>query len=387
MFWRLPAPVRSLICSSHRRFYSENVSNRASNPLKILFCGSDEFSIASLRALTAAKRDVPRLIDSIDVVHRPAKPSGRGLKHLREGTKPQVFEQLTLIDQHVVPIKQVATEELNLPTHTLDTFTGWTPPIPINLIVAVSFGLFVPPRLLNLAQYGGVNVHPSLLPDLRGPAPIEHAILRRREYTGVSIQTLHPQQFDQGTILAQTSVPGTHIPWGTTAQCLEAQLAESGAKMLVEVLKSRKFVPRLQDAGWYAQSNGARDHAPKITKQDRYIDFAQSTLDDLLAVQYALGDPWCILPHGNRLIIHKVIDTGLVDRVGAEPGVWVHKDCPTHPLWRDAMGKIGFIIESTYAGGKARSGNAKLLRMLPKEDSTVDIMSWQGYQDLPKVYL
>ena len=65
------------------------------------------------------------------------------------------------------PIKAYA-EEAGLPVHPISTFTGWQPPSSkwkdINLIVAVSFGLFVPPRLLNLATYGGLNVHPSLLP-------------------------------------------------------------------------------------------------------------------------------------------------------------------------------------------------------------------------------
>lgn len=68
-----------------------------------------------------------------------------------------------------MPIKRVALEELSLPIHQIDTFTGWLPPRPsgesINLVVAVSFGLLVPPRILNNAKYGGLNVHPSMLPE------------------------------------------------------------------------------------------------------------------------------------------------------------------------------------------------------------------------------
>lgn len=83
MLWRLPAPVRSFL-GSCRRSYS-SATAKSAEPLSILFCGSDAFSIASLRALSAAKQEVPGLIDSIHVVHRPAKPIGRGLKVLREG--------------------------------------------------------------------------------------------------------------------------------------------------------------------------------------------------------------------------------------------------------------------------------------------------------------
>ncbi len=86
----------------------------------------------------------------------------------------------------IVPISETA-KELGLPLHEIDTFTGWevgslrcwesgmvdTDPVkppkpqgmPINLIVAVSFGLFVPPRILGAAKYGGLNVHPSMLPE------------------------------------------------------------------------------------------------------------------------------------------------------------------------------------------------------------------------------
>lgn len=73
MLSRLLSPVRSRV---------------PSDPLRILFCGSDDFSSASLRALAAAKRGVPGLIDSIHVVHRPPKPAGRGLKSRREGKRP-----------------------------------------------------------------------------------------------------------------------------------------------------------------------------------------------------------------------------------------------------------------------------------------------------------
>ncbi len=68
----------------------------------------------------------------------------------------------------IVPLQKLA-ESLKLTVHERDNFTKWDMPHPggepINLIVAVSFGLFVPPRLLRTAHYGGLNVHPSLLPE------------------------------------------------------------------------------------------------------------------------------------------------------------------------------------------------------------------------------
>ncbi|KAJ4331832.1 Methionyl-tRNA formyltransferase [Ascochyta clinopodiicola] len=341
MLWRLPAPVRSLLLASRRPYAT---LPRDADPLKVLFCGSDDFSITSLRALDDARRRVPGLIDEIHVAHRPAKPTGRGLTTLRE-----------------VPITHAA-RDLSLPIHTFDTFTGWTPPFSYNLVIAVSFGLLVPPRILSLARYGGLNVHPSLLPDLRGSAPIEHAILKQREYTGVSVQTLHPTQFDQGVVLAQTSAPGIRIGEHETAGELKERLAVVGAEMLVDVLKTRKFISPLEDVSWYAQTNKPTDYAPKITKQDAFIDFPSMSMDQILAVHRALGDTWCKLPNGDRLVMHEVVNLDYTNTDG-KPGLWAQDDCP-EPLFRAACGRVGGIRSSTYAGGKAGKGNAKVRKML-----------------------
>ncbi|KAL5114302.1 Methionyl-tRNA formyltransferase [Pleosporales sp. CAS-2024a] len=323
----------------------------AREPLTILFCGSDDFSIASLRALDHARRHVPGLIASIHVVHRPPKPAGRGLKTLRD-----------------VPIQHVATQELDLPTHVIDTFTGWSPPVSVSLVVAVSFGLFVPPRILHLAKYGGLNVHPSLLPDLRGPAPVEHAILTRRQRTGVSIQTLHPRHFDRGTVLAQTPAPGIPIPPNTTASALEAELALVGAHMLVDLLQSGKYMAPHKDEAWYAASNLPVAHAPKTTKQDRQIRFEHTTLDHVLAVQRALGDPWCMLSNGHRLLLHAIApsdhSTTTITRMPPEhPGLWIRHGARCLFL-RATCGRVGLVTSSTYPGGKRGRGNAKVLNML-----------------------
>ncbi|KAH7389701.1 formyl transferase [Phaeosphaeria sp. MPI-PUGE-AT-0046c] len=313
-------------------------------PLRILFCGSDAFSIASLRALNEAKKAVPGLVESIDVVHRPAKRTGRGLKVLKEA-----------------PISSVA-HHLNLPTHSIDTFTSWSPSSPISLVIAVSFGLLVPPRILNLAHHGGLNVHPSLLPDLRGPAPIEHAILKARQCTGVSIQTLHPRHFDQGTVLAQTSRPGVSITQATTTQELQDELAERGAAMLVDVLRDGRYAALKECGTWYT---GPISHAPKLTKEDRHVSFEKHSLGDVVRIQNALGDPWCVLPNGDRVILHQVVDSGMLDVMEtSRPGLYVQPGM-SEPVFKAADGRLGVVMSSTYEGRKAGQGNGKLLAVLP----------------------
>ncbi|KAB5535105.1 methionyl-tRNA formyltransferase-like protein [Coniochaeta sp. 2T2.1] len=252
-----------------------STGSKVSDPLRILFCGSDEFSAASLSALTKEHRHNPSLISSIDVAIRPPKPTGRGYKVLRP-----------------VPLQAVA-KSLSLPLHTFNTFTGWTPPQPYNLIIAVSFGLFVPKRILRGAKYGGLNVHPSLLPDLRGPAPLHWALLDGRRYTGVTLQTLSEETFDSGEVLAQTPLPGIEIPKGTDVVGLRELLAEKGAEMLADGLRRGVHVPPRRDVGWVPsgeEREGIR-HAPKITKKDSEVRWGEGWTAEVVARRArVLGD-------------------------------------------------------------------------------------------------
>jgi hypothetical protein len=83
LFWQLPASVRSLAAPACRRY--SVTARQAREPLDILFCGSDAFSVKSLDVICEARREVPGLIGRIEVVHRPAKRTGRGMKVLTEG--------------------------------------------------------------------------------------------------------------------------------------------------------------------------------------------------------------------------------------------------------------------------------------------------------------
>jgi methionyl-tRNA formyltransferase len=262
-----------------------------------------------------------------------------------------------------VPIQHIAAEELNLDTHVIDTFTGWTPPGPINLVVAVSFGLLVPPRILDLAKYGGLNVHPSLLPDLRGPAPVHHALLKERPFTGISIQTLHPKHFDRGMILAQTASPGLKVAPDAMPAELTETLAKEGATMLVDVLNSRTFVPPLEDVGWYNESGGPIDHAEKITKSHREVDFKRDAVRDILKLHRVIGAPYCILPNGARLILDEITYAGQAAPLDATASFSVDGFTGS-PLVRLHNGETLRITKSTYEGGKTGQGNARLIRLI-----------------------
>ncbi|KAK4496107.1 hypothetical protein PRZ48_012086 [Zasmidium cellare] len=262
------------------------------DPLRVLFCGADEFSIYSLQAVRDLQRRKPECISSIDVVCRPDKRVGRGLKKIQEGaqTKSTTCEIVTLTDAFTVPIKSTA-KTLDLPIHQIDTFTGWSPPSPVDLIIAVSFGLLVPSRILKSATWGGLNVHPSLLPDLRGPAPIQHALLKGRKFTGVSLQTMHPTRFDHGVVLAQTKRPGVEIAEEATPEALVHSLGKLGAEMLVKGIEDGLFVDPVPFVDVKHEEEKA-EHGPKILPEDRHIDWSTWTADRILRYDRVLGRLW-----------------------------------------------------------------------------------------------
>jgi methionyl-tRNA formyltransferase len=262
----------------------------------VLFCGADAFSIYSLRALHKLQQAHPEKIASIDVVCRPDKRVGRGLKKIQEGSfipsSHRILSRLTPPSQKV-PIKQTATT-LSLPLHQIDTFTSWSPPTPYtpNLIVTVSFGLLVPARILKSATYGGLNIHPSLLPDLRGPAPLQHALLNRRSHTGVSLQTMHPTKFDHGVVLAQTPAPGVEISETDTPQSLLETLGPLGAEMLVRGIESNLFLPPHHAVSQTLPTSTQPSHAPKITPSDREINWSSWPSSEILLRDRVLGRLW-----------------------------------------------------------------------------------------------
>lgn len=205
-------------------------------------------------------------------------------------------------------------------------------------------------------------MHPSLLPDLRGSSPIEHALLQQRTHTGVSVQTLHPTTFDAGVVLAQTPAPGLRISAHEDAATLRARLADAGARMLVDVLKQGLFVQPVEARGWYA---GPVAYAPKLGKGDAFVDYKRMGLERILAMRRALGDLWCVLPWGERLVVHEVVEVRGVetDSDGVQTGLWCSDERP-ELLFRAACGRIGGIASSTYPGGKAGKGNAKVKKLL-----------------------
>ncbi|EMC97023.1 hypothetical protein BAUCODRAFT_435846 [Baudoinia panamericana UAMH 10762] len=289
-WWRYNTPACARSFSDH--------GGRVNEALKILFCGADDLSIKSLGALSELQQSSTGLIESIDVVCRPDKPRGRGLKV-----------------KHEVPIKAAAFRR-GLQLHQLDTFTGWSPPKDYDLVVAVSFGLLVPGRLLTAAKYGGLNVHPSLLPEFRGAAPIPRALLSGCTVSGVTLQTMHPTRFDHGTILAQEEMSLDPLPSNGEKSILDnaiERMGTVGARMLSDYIRHRRYE---HPAPAFNLKPRQPSNAPKITPEDRHIDWNTWTADKILLRDRVLGKLWdtvtfgkCMwprekIPQPKRMVFH-----------------------------------------------------------------------------------
>ncbi|CAK4027231.1 Methionyl-tRNA formyltransferase, mitochondrial [Lecanosticta acicola] len=339
----------------------------------ILFCGADEFSIYSLRAVHRLLDRTLDKVQSIEVVCRPAKRVGRGLQEIQEP-----------------PIKSVA-EELSLPVYQLDTFTGWKPRRTPDLIIAVSFGLLIPARLLREAKYGGLNVHPSLLPDLRGPAPIQHALLKGRTHTGVSLQDMHHTKFDHGKILDQMQLA---IPEDCTVEHLIDTLGPIGASMLQNIILRDLKASPLPISGADA-SQGELEHAPKITPEDRHIDWSTWTSDKILRYDRVLGRLWdrttyqyC---HGKPQEAKRITFEGPWRRIVGKELLEFHTDWPRLPgrptlNYKQKKPMIGVwtvdesLLAPSYAtveGGKPRTALAGLRNLILKHSELSKVRTSQ----------
>lgn len=217
--------------------------------MQIVFFGTPDFAVPSLRALLGEGFSIGA------VVTQPDKPRGRS--------------RSTLVPP---PVKRIAIEEglqvLQPERPRAEEFSGAIRALEPDLGVVVAYGHILKPDLLAIPRLGMLNVHASLLPKLRGAAPIQHALLEGLEETGVTIMQMD-EGMDTGPILHQ--VPTDIAPDETFGE-LHNNLAELGALALIEALMMiglGQVEPRTQD-------HEEATYAPKITRDDARIDWNRS---------------------------------------------------------------------------------------------------------------
>lgn len=183
--------------------------------VRVLFIGTSEFGVPSLRQLIESD-----IFEVVGVVTQPDKPQGRHHSKFI----PSPVKQFLIDSSSKVQLFQ--PEKLK---QDAENILEQTSP---DIIIVASYGQMVPNVMLKEPKFGAVNVHASLLPDLRGAVPMPMAILYGYKDTGVTIQKM-VSGLDEGPILAQKTI---EIDVHDTTETLEGKLSKQGADLLVDTL-------------------------------------------------------------------------------------------------------------------------------------------------------
>ena len=221
--------------------------------MKIVFMGTPDFARDSLSAIYDAGHEIPAVITV------PDKPKGRGMKLIPCEVKEYAVEK---------NIKVYQPEKLRENKEIVDILKNINP----DVICVVAYGKIIPKEILEIPKYGCVNVHPSLLPQYRGSAPIQWAILNGDKGTGVTTMYLD-EGMDSGDIILQTKTP---IDKDETSGELWDRLSKIGAELLVETLEKieNKTAPRIKQPKEFTL-------APMLEKSQAKIDWESKTAEEI----------------------------------------------------------------------------------------------------------
>ncbi|MBT2563961.1 methionyl-tRNA formyltransferase [Pedobacter sp. ISL-68] len=289
--------------------------------MKIVFMGTPDFAVASLDALVQANFDV------VAVVTAPDKPAGRGQKLNESAVKKYAVEK-------GIPVLQ--PEKLKNPEF-IEELRSYQ----ADLQVVVAFRM-LPEIVWNMPAKGTINLHGSLLPQYRGAAPINHAIINGEKESGVTTFFLK-QEIDTGDIILSDSVP---IANDETAGELHDKLMVVGANLLVKTLlaiEANKITEQPQP------QNDDLKHAPKIFKEDCKIDWNNQvqTIHNLIRGLSPYPTAFTLLNEKNL----KVFKAEIEDK---EPGIVAGGFLTDGKTYLKFAAKDGFIklLDIQYEGKK-----------------------------------
>lgn len=302
-------------------------------PARVVFMGSPEFALPTLRAL-ASNYDVA------GVITQPDRPAGRG-KQLTPPPVKVLADELGL--PSIQPTRLRPTPLAPGQTDPVDQLRSWAP----DVIVVAAFGQILRQEVLDLPPHGCINVHASLLPRWRGASPIQAAILAGDAETGVTIMRMD-KGLDTGPILSQRAIP---IASDDTAASLSDKLSVFGAELLGETLPkylSGELKPT-------SQPETGVTLAPLLKKADGELE-PSLTAEELERKVRALN-PWpgaFILSKGQPLKIHRASAAGGKAQAGRRS---IQGGLP-------ALGTAGgwLTLEEVQPAGKKAMSGAEFLR-------------------------
>lgn len=231
--------------------------------MKIVFMGTPDFAVETLNEIVNAGHEVAL------VVTQPDKPKGRGNKMQFPPVKERALE-LGLSVEQPVKVKE-------------EGFIQKLEEIAPDIIVVVAFGQLLTESILKLPKYGCVNVHASLLPRLRGAAPIQWSVIDGDKESGVTIQFME-KGLDTGDVIAKTVLT---LDEKETGGSLYDKLMYAGAKLLVETL------PKIEQGAVVRekQDDSKSTYAKRLDKKLGKLDFSTQTAEEMERLIRGLN-PW-----------------------------------------------------------------------------------------------
>ena len=293
--------------------------------MKILFMGTPDFALFTLKALVEESGH-----KICGVVTQPDKPKGRGYALLPPPVKVYAEEK-------GIPVYQPATLRD-------DAFAELLATIDPELIVVVAYGKILPKNVLEYCKYGCINVHGSLLPEYRGAAPMQRAIIDGKSVTGITTMYM-AEGLDTGDMLLKYELP---IGENDNFEDIHDRLGALGAKALLDTVA----LLEKGEAVRVSQDDSLSTYAAKITKEDCILDFSKDarTLHNLIRGLSPIPLALTHTPDGKLL---RVIETRVAD--------------DSAPHAEDEIGKVISLdggIEVACAVGSIR-----ILRLLPEGKS------------------
>jgi methionyl-tRNA formyltransferase len=217
---------------------------------QIIFMGTPDFSVPTLKALHESQHKV------LAVVTQPDRPKGRG-----RGLVPSPVKEVA--GTFGYPVLQ--PHKIKEPWF-VEEIIAMDP----DLFVVVAYGRILPGSLLSIPRLGAINIHASLLPKYRGPAPIQWAMINGEQETGVTTMWMD-EGMDTGDILLSAKVS---IMPDDTSGSLHGRLAEVGAQLLIETLERLKKESLLGTP----QDKSVATYAPLLKKKDGSIDWTKDAI-------------------------------------------------------------------------------------------------------------
>lgn len=303
--------------------------------MKILFMGTPDFALFSLKSLVEYSKNTD--IKICGVITQPDKPKGRGY---------------ALVPP---PVKSYALEA-GLDVYQPDTlkdelFSELLSKLAPDLIVVVAYGKILPKNVIDYPKYGCINVHGSLLPEYRGAAPMQRAIIDGKDKTGITIMYM-AEGLDTGDMLYKKELP---IKETDNFENIHDGLGLLGAEMLIEI------IPQLQNGTVVRtpQNDELSSYAKKITKEDCLVDFSKDakTVHNLIRGLSPFPLSFTHTPNGKLL---KLISSSIADY--DTPHACVGEILSLDEKIEIACSKGSIYIDRVLPEGKTRMSAADFIR-------------------------